>query len=162
MLLGGNFQFITGFSGGNYPLFTIKPSVAYFTGNRNAIGLSVGYNRSYTPLFVGGALKLNEWSFSVFDRKYFSIGNEEKLYFFLNSSFDYVTISRPDNNTVMDNLYNIAVSPGISYFPTRSVGIDLSVPGLSYSNTNEYLIFDAGLSNVRVGISILLNRKKKD
>lgn len=163
VLLGGDFQFLTGFKGGDYPVFSIRPSAAYFTGERNALGLSVGFSRNYGSTFLGESFKLNAWSFSVFDRKYFQIGTEEKVFFFLNSRFDYTTVSSPDDNVATGgDIYTIAVSPGLSYFPTPSVGIDLSVPGLSYSNANEYLVFDTRLSNVSVGISILLNRKKKD
>jgi hypothetical protein len=162
VLLGGDFQFLTGFNGGPYPVFSIRPSAAYFTGERNALGLSVGFSRSYGSTFLGETFKLNAWSFSVFDRKYFQIGSEEKVFLFLNSRFDYTTTSSPDFSSIGGDDFTVAVSPGLSYFPTKSVGIDLSVPGLSYSNSNEYLVFDTRLSNVSVGVSILLNRKKKN
>lgn len=165
MLVSGDFQFITGFKGGNYPIFTVRPSVGYFTGNLNALGLSVGFNRNYGYTFLGETFKVNQWSFSVFDRKYFRMGDEGKVFFFLNSRFDYIATSSTPNNSPInygDNNYNIAISPGLSYFPTKAVGIDLSVPGLSYSNYNEYLTFDTRLSNISLGISILLKGKKKD
>jgi hypothetical protein len=163
VLLGGDFQFSTGFNGGDYPVFSIRPSAAYFTGERNALGLSVGFSRSYGSTFLGETFKLNAWSLSVFDRKYFQIGGEEKVFFFLNSRFDYTIVSSPDDNIATGgDGYTIGISPGLSYFPTPSVGIDLSVPGLSYSNSNQYLVFDTRLSNVSLGVSILLNRKRKD
>jgi hypothetical protein len=120
VLLSGSLQLTKSGSGKGSTTYTINPSIGFFTGDRNALGISAGFGRAYNyDPFNGGIVEINDFSIGAFNKKYFEVGGEEKFFFFLNSYFQYTKTKSPNTSNSFSML---GVSPGFSFFPASNVG----------------------------------------
>lgn len=157
--IGGNFSFLTGFNGAaDEPKFSFDASAGYFTGNNNQIGLSVGMERLNYLLNTDKVLRIDLYTLSFYNTKYFPIGEERKFFGFLEGR---LTGFSDFSNAGFD----IGVSGGFSYFPVPNVGINLTLGSLNYTALEGLqsgeLSFNGSTSNTGVGVTFLLGRKKR-
>lgn len=123
---------------------SLVPSVGYFIDNNLAIGTGIGYqfDKSYNATAIN-SVKTQAFVVSPYARYY--AGSEQFKFFGQLSvpmSFGNTKVSTDSGNnyfkTGNNNSIGVALSPGIAFFPSKKVGIEFSVNGISYNdNTLE-------------------------
>lgn len=119
--------------------FSVVPSVGYFVDNNFAIGTGVGYN--YNKQVSENTLN-QAFVVAPFGRYY--VGLSEQFKFFGQLS---VPMAFGNNKIVNDNgdtgakvasttSIGVNIAPGFAFFPTKRIGIEVSVNGLGYNNLN--------------------------
>ncbi|MCX2476718.1 outer membrane beta-barrel protein [Pedobacter sp. MC2016-05] len=119
--------------------FSVVPSVGYFVDNNFAIGTGVGYN--YNKQVSENSLN-QAFVVAPFGRYY--VGLSEQFKFFGQLS---VPMAFGNNKIVNDNgdtgarvasttSIGVNIAPGFAFFPTKRIGIEVSVNGLGYNNLN--------------------------
>ena len=117
--------------------FTVLPSVGYFISNNFAIGTGVGYeyNKTVSEKTQDGAFKV-----APFGRYYVGLSDQFKFFGQLSVPLAFgelkATDANGDNSVKLGTTTKIGVevAPGFAFFPTKKIGIELSVKGLSYEN----------------------------
>jgi len=117
--------------------FNVIPSVGYFVDNNFAIGTGVGYNYDKKV----SANRLNEaFVVAPFGRYYVGLSDQFKFFGQLSVPMAF------GNNKVVDNngdtgakvgtttSIGVNVAPGFAFFPTKRIGIEVSVNGLGYAH----------------------------
>ncbi|KLT67373.1 outer membrane beta-barrel protein [Pedobacter sp. BMA] len=121
--------------------FSVVPSIGYFVGNNFAIGTGVGY--TYSKTVSGGALNRNQvgaFQVSPFGRYYVGLSDQFKFFGQLSVPMAFGTAKTVDANGDTGSKYasttsiGVNVSPGFAFFPTKRIGIEVSVNGLGYAN----------------------------
>ena len=119
--------------------FSIVPSVGYFVGNNFAIGTGVGYNYNKT---VSSFRENQAFVVAPFGRYYVGLSDQFKFFGQLSVPMAF------GNNKIVDAQGNVGaktetttnigvnIAPGFAFFPTKRIGIEVSVNGLGYSNLN--------------------------
>ncbi|MBB6272647.1 hypothetical protein HDF26_003104 [Pedobacter cryoconitis] len=138
--------------------FDLLPSAGYFVSDNLALGLGIGYSRNVTTsttsttYYVSPAVSYANYSLkettdyftvSPFIRHYVNIS--EKFKFFSqfsvpmkwgNRKSEFITknpaLDVIPNTKVKTTSVGVGLEPGFAYFPTKKIGIQLSVGGLSY------------------------------
>lgn len=119
--------------------FSIVPSVGYFVDNNFAIGTSVGYN--YNKQVSENTLN-QAFVVAPFGRYYVGLSDQFKFFGQLS-----VPMAFGNNKIVNDNgdtgakvasttSIGVNIAPGFAFFPTKRIGIEVSVNGLGYNNLN--------------------------
>ncbi|HLT09120.1 MAG TPA: outer membrane beta-barrel protein [Cyclobacteriaceae bacterium] len=119
---------------GNTQRYEIMPQVGFFVQDNFALGLGVGYSGSTEKNAMDIKSTVGEFAVSPFARLY---KGEGPLKFFgqLSVPMGWGTSKVDGNKTANTERYGAAVSPGIAYFPTEKLAIELSVKGLYYEHT---------------------------
>ena len=161
-LLGGNLELNTDKNDGAAKTdlnFSVVPSVGYFFTNNFAVGTGIGYEYAKTYNATTSA-KSTAFVVSPFLRGYKGINDQFKFFGQLSvpMAFGHNKIgdANGDNfvKTGNNNSVGVALSPGISFFPSKKFGIESSVNGISY---NDYRAEDAngnktgGSNNFNIG-----------
>lgn len=134
---------------GKQTSFDLVPSVGYFVKDNLALGLGIGYSevtftsndRSEFLLYQKN--KTDYFIVSPFIRHYVNISDQFKFFGQLSVPMQWgnekndVSNGNPTANYTPNSGYKtssvgVSISPGMAYFPTKRIGIQLSVDGLSY------------------------------
>ncbi|MGM9479030.1 outer membrane beta-barrel protein [Pedobacter sp. GSP4] len=119
--------------------FSVVPSVGYFVSNNFAIGTGVGYTYSKT---VSGATpnQIGAFQVSPFGRYYVGLSEQFKFFGQLSVPMAFGTVKAVDANgdtgakLGTTTSIGVNVAPGFAFFPTKRIGIEVSVNGLGYAN----------------------------
>ncbi|QIL38073.1 porin family protein [Pedobacter sp. HDW13] len=119
--------------------FSVIPSVGYFVSNNFAIGTGVGYTYSKT---VSGAVpnQIGAFQVSPFGRYYVGLSEQFKFFGQLSVPMAFGTVKAVDANgdtgakVGTTTSIGVNVAPGFAFFPTKRIGIEVSVNGLGYAN----------------------------
>lgn len=140
-IVGGNAAFDTNKSDADgaksNTSFKIVPSVGYFVGDNIAVGTGVGY--SYDKQV--GKLENQAFVVSPFGRYYANLSESFKFFGQLSVPMEFGTAKAVDaEGKVGDKVgsttnIGVALSPGFAFFPTKRIGIEFGVNGLSYNNS---------------------------
>lgn len=137
-MLGGNVSYqyskVDGVKGEKQG-YAILPQAGYFIQDNFALGLGLGYAGSTDKNDAGSKIVSGEFSVAPFARLYKGDG---ALKFFgqLSVPMGWGTNKVGGSKTGTTERYGVAVSPGIAYFPTSKIGIELAVRGLYYEHNS--------------------------
>ncbi|MFW0718829.1 outer membrane beta-barrel protein [Pedobacter sp. N23S346] len=123
--------------------FSIVPNVGYFVSDNFAIGTGVGYtsDKEVSENNINQAFKV-----APFGRYYVNLSDQFKFFGQLSVPMEFGNNKFVDNNgdtgAKISKTTDIGVNlaPGFAFFPTKRIGIEVSVNGLGYNNrkvTNE-------------------------
>jgi outer membrane protein len=125
--------------------FNVLPSVGYFIADNIAIGTSIGYN--YSNVGTASATgQREEFLVSPFGRYYTALGEKFKFFGQLQVPLAFGNVKDTDasgdagSKTGTSTSIGVALSPGFAYFPTKKIGIEFALNGISYNN---YRVEDA-------------------
>ncbi len=147
LALGGRINYsnekyeYTNSSEGKYTSFNLTPQVHYFIKNDLALGLSVGYSQYKEDKdYIG-----KEFSIAPSVRKYYNLGSQFKAFAEIAVPFYFGNEKDLDNNNKVttknydENGFGIYLSPGVAFFASKNIAIELQLDGLYYeSETREY------------------------
>lgn len=116
---------------GNKQGYAIVPQVGYFVQDNFALGLGLGYAGNTNKNAADIKTVSGEFTVSPFARLYQGDG---ALKFFgqLSVPMGWGTNKVDGDKVASTEHYGVAISPGIAYFPTSKIGIELAVRGLYY------------------------------
>lgn len=172
--------------------FYVNPSLGYFVADNLAIGVEGGLSlsKTITDRSSGGGFgnqffreeleeKTRMLSGGLFGRYYRFIGDKVALYGQLGGGYQntyFTNQLRQQGDTFsgsgrQEGIY-ANLLPGVVFFPTNKLGLELQLQGMSYSRltekrsgnssasdyTSSGFNFGFGLSSLRVGISLYLGR----
>ncbi|MCZ4245035.1 outer membrane beta-barrel protein [Pedobacter punctiformis] len=140
VILGGNVGFNTSkVDGANKAdvSFSIVPSAGYFVANNFAIGTGVGYtyNKEVSRLRQNEAFVV-----APFGRYYVGLSDQFKFFGQLSVPMAFgnnkIVDANGDTGAKVGSTTSIGVNvaPGFAFFPTKRIGIEVSVNGLGYNN----------------------------
>lgn len=139
-IVGGNVAFDTNKSDADgaksNTSFRIVPSVGYFVSDNIAVGTGVGYSYDKTV----NRFENQAFVVSPFGRYYANLSESFKFFGQLSVPMEFGTVKAVDaEGKVGDKLgsstnIGVALSPGFAFFPTKRIGIEFGVNGLSYNN----------------------------
>lgn len=165
-LINGSIGFSTNKSESNSPgfftttqksnYFSFAPSYGYFVDNNLAIGLGLAYTQikntlntfdvnSNSTLNNSQVAEQQAYSISPFLRKYVDVADKFKFFAHVNldmgfgeseNKIVYNSTSNTVDNTYKFTSYNVALSPGFAFFPSKKWAIDFSFPLLNYNKVN--------------------------
>ncbi|PST83484.1 hypothetical protein C7T94_13060 [Pedobacter yulinensis] len=139
VILGGNVSFNSTKAEGapkSDVSFQVVPSIGYFVDNNIAIGTGVGY--SYSKQI--GDTEDQAFVVAPFARYYTDLSGQFKFFGQLSvpmafgSAKDVDAAGEVGPKLGTTTNIGVALSPGFAFFPTKSVGIEFSVQGLSWEN----------------------------
>lgn len=119
--------------------FSINPTVGYFVSDNLAIGTGIGYNWSKNEEDKTNSTKFDAFQVSPFVRKY-SANGPVRFFAQLSVPMAWGTTTTEVNNVESKNKfesYGVELAPGLAYFPTSKIGIELKVRGLYYNYNNN-------------------------
>ncbi|RSK48093.1 hypothetical protein [Hymenobacter rigui] len=167
------------------------PSVGYFVADNLALGISAGaslnksqgyyyVNSPYGPTYVPTENKTRSLSGGLFGRYYKFVGEKFALYGQLGGGYQNIYTSGNTANGFprgADNRqegFYASLLPGIVFFPTNKLGLELTLRGATYNrltdkrdtsgsgievkNTTSNLDLGFGLNDLNLGISLYLGR----
>jgi len=117
--------------------FNIIPSVGYFVSNNFAIGTGVGYTYNKQ---VSGLIQNEAFVVAPFGRYYVGLSDQFKFFGQLSVPMAFgsnkVVAANGDTGAKVASTTSIGVNvaPGFAFFPTKRIGIEVSVNGLGYQN----------------------------
>lgn len=151
-IVGGNVAFDTNKSDADgaksNTSFRIVPSVGYFVSDNIAVGTGVGYSYDKTV----NRFENQAFVVSPFGRYYANLSESFKFFGQLSVPMEFGTVKSVDaEGKVGDKLgsstnIGVALSPGFAFFPTKRIGIEFGVNGLSYNN---YRLEDANGDKIK-------------
>lgn len=128
--------------------FNVVPSVGYFISDNIAIGTGVGYNYNKK---VSDKVLNQAFVVAPFGRYYVGLSDQFKFFGQLSVPMSFGNVKAVDGVTgdVGDKLgsttnIGVQLAPGFAFYPTKRVGIEISVDGLGYNN---YTVKDAATGN---------------
>lgn len=148
-MLGGNISYDiekVEDADGNTQQYSILPQVGYFVQDNLALGLGIGYHGSYQKMGTDDSSQ-GEFAIAPFVRHYQGDG-DLKFFTQLSVPMGWGTVHENGDKTHTSERYGAAISPGVAYFPSSRVGIELSVRGLYY----EYSSLEAE-NGSKVGVN---------
>jgi hypothetical protein len=141
ILLGGSVGFSTSKADGAKKSdfsFNVAPSAGYFISDNFAIGTGLGYK--YEKAVNAGYLH-QAFEVAPFGRYYVGISDQFKFFGQLSVPMSFGNIKDIDDVTgdVGDKVatsteIGVQLAPGFAFYPTKRIGIELSVAGLGYNN----------------------------
>ncbi|MDR2271614.1 MAG: porin family protein [Sphingobacterium sp.] len=119
--------------------FSINPTVGYFVSDNWAVGTGVGYDWSKNETNKDNSTKRDAFQVSPFVRKYSANG---PLRFFaqLSVPMSWGKTTTEETSVKSESKfenYGVELAPGMAYFPTSKIGIELKVRGLYYNHNNN-------------------------
>lgn len=170
IILGGNVGFNSSKAEGTSKSdvgFNMVPNVGYFLNDNFAIGTGVGYQ--YDKSVSTG--KQNEaFVVAPFGRYYVDLSNQFKFYGQLSVPMAFGTVKDVNYNgdtgakTGTSTNIGVNLAPGFAFYPTKRIGIELSVKGLGYEHAqfknettgaktkNNEFGLDANTFSPRIGV----------
>lgn len=128
--------------------FNVIPSAGYFISDNFAIGTGVGYNYNKQ---VSEKNLTQSFEVSPFGRYYVGLSDQFKFFGQLSVPMAFGNVKNVDDVTgdVGDKIgtttkIGVQLAPGFAFYPTKRVGIEVSVDGLGYNN---YTVKDAATGN---------------
>lgn len=137
--------------------FTVAPNYGYFISNNLAVGLGLSflYNKqtanstniiASTTVFSSQIYKQSIFVINPFLRKYVDVAEKFKFFGHLNGGVGYGTIEAKNeyNYTTTPTIsedkykvtsYNVALSPGFAFYPSKKWAIEFSFPLISYNKS---------------------------
>ncbi|WP_354302778.1 outer membrane beta-barrel protein [Pedobacter sp. UYP1] len=140
---------------------TLLPSIGYFVKDNLALGLGIGYSRltsqssEKTQYLLSQKNTTDYFMVSPFVRHYINISDQFKFFSQLSVPMKWGNLESatgttspavsvaPASNSKTTSI-GVNIEPGFAYFPTKRIGIQLSLEGLSYAwnktenkNSNE-------------------------
>lgn len=121
--------------------FSIVPSAGYFVSDNFALGTGVGYlyNKS-----VSGSTLTESIEVAPFGRYYVGLSDQFKFFGQLSVPMSFGNIKDVDDVTgdvgdkrATTTAISVKLSPGFAFFPTKRVGIEVSLDGLGYHSLTE-------------------------
>lgn len=139
--------------------FRVAPQASLFLSETTSLGVSLGYSSQKVGTGINEQ-KTDIFTYGVFARFYKSMG--DKFYLFLQPAVNFG--SGDINGTDLTN-FSVSVAPGLAYFVSEKVAVEMNFGGLFYTsqdldqtiNTENYGL-NFNLSNITVGASILLRK----
>jgi len=117
--------------------FSIMPQVGFFVADNIAVGTALGYSWNENENGAGLKNSNNAFSLAPFGRLYQGDG-PVKFFGQLSVPMAWGTTKVDGDKTGTTANYGVALAPGLAYFPTEKIGIELSVRGLYFdSQTTE-------------------------
>ncbi|WP_443939478.1 outer membrane beta-barrel protein [Pedobacter sp. MW01-1-1] len=160
ILLGGTVGFnstkVTGAAKANTD-FSIVPNVGYFINNNFALGTGIGYTNKKTP---SSMLKRDAFVVAPFGRYYVDLSSQFKFFGQLSVPMEFgkncATDLNGDNAVKLADVssFGVQLAPGFAFFPSKRVGIELSVSGIGYQEeTIKTVIGDLKSTTSTFGIN---------
>ena len=118
----------------------IIPNLGYFVSDNFAIGTGLGYSYSKTAFASPTGIN-NAVIVSPFGRYYAGLSDQFKFFGQASVPMAFGTVKAVDANgdaglkAGTSSSIGVALSPGFAYFPTKRLGIELALKGISYNNT---------------------------
>lgn len=119
--------------------FSINPTVGYFVSDNWAVGTGIGYNFSKSEENKDNSTKNDAFQVSPFVRKY-SENGPVRFFAQLSVPMSWGKNTVESNNTKLESKfenYGVELAPGLAYFPTSTIGIELKVKGLYYNHNKN-------------------------
>ncbi|GAA4176787.1 MULTISPECIES: porin family protein [Sphingobacterium] len=119
--------------------FSINPTVGYFVSDNWAVGTGVGYDWSKNETNKDNSTKTDAFQVSPFVRKYTAEG-PVRFFAQLSVPMAWGKTTVESNNVETKNKferYGVELAPGLAYFPTSKIGIELKVRGLYYNYNKD-------------------------
>jgi len=158
--------------------FFIQPLIGAFVSDNLVLGIFVNYENNsnesiYSDISNNSNNEMNAYTVGPFVRKFFPLNEKFALYGQGNIGFNHrSTRYEPEfvgttfGRTSKSNSLMAGLKPGIVFFATSKIGVDLSVQGLQYSigkvkNTSEsFSNLEAGfnLPNLNIGLNLYLGK----
>lgn len=141
-----------------------QPGAAYFLTRHIAAGIGLGFTHANSNF---NSYNANGWNGSVFAR-YYTTPQARFSFFGQLSAGAGVMNSKFQNSSSFTEIHTftnsyVAISPGINYFISRRVGIEVQFGSLGYYRTkesggfrNDDVRLDLNLSSVKFGINFKL------
>lgn len=120
--------------------FSIVPSVGYFVTNNVAIGTGVGYTYNKA---VSSSKQNEAFVVAPFGRYYVGLSDQFKFFGQLAVPMAFGTNKAVDANgdtgakLGTSTAIGVNVAPGFAFYPTKKIGIELSVNGLGYAHVEN-------------------------
>jgi len=133
----------------------LLPSAGYFVSENLALGLGIGYSRNINNItynsepavhyaYYNRKETTDYFMISPFIRHYVNISDKFKFFSQLSVPMKWGNIKSEDggNNPAADVISDskskttsigVGIEPGLAYFPTKKIGIQLSIGGISYA-----------------------------
>jgi len=112
--------------------FRIEPSIGYFFGNNIALGTGVGYSHS-----DNGGYQNSAFTVSPFARHYTMLSESFRFFGQLSVPMAFGTFNDPyTGNTLQKGKttsIGVGLAPGFAFFPTKKIGIEVAVSGLTFN-----------------------------
>ncbi len=167
--LGGNINYSnTEAPGFESSIFQLNPRGALFLNNTTSLGLNLGYLSNTTDQGVGEN-KLSTFSLGAFVRFHKNVS--DRFYFFLEPSVGFGTGTQENPAFANDfdvNTFNINLVPGILYFLSDKIALEMNMGGIVYSNNStegngldqdvDNFGVNFNLTNLTIGASIFLRK----
>ncbi len=124
----------------------IMPNAGYFVSNNLALGTGVGYQ-----LTKGSTSRTESITVSPFARYYAGLSDQFKFFGQASVPLAFGTVKAVDASgdvgakTGSSTSVGVALSPGFAYFPTKKIGIEFALNGISYTDTS---VEDAGGNDI--------------
>jgi len=129
---------------------TLLPSIGYFVKDNLALGLGIGYSRltskssEKTQYLLSQKNTTDYFMVSPFIRHYINISDQFKFFSQLSVPMKWGNLESATGTTspavsvapashAKTTSIGVSIEPGFAYFPTKRIGIQLSVDGLSYA-----------------------------
>lgn len=167
--------------------FNLTPTISYFVAENLALGLSASlsigqqqYTQYYSDYTGSRYANIEEksrgFSIAPVARYYKFLGDKVAIYGQLSAGYSNdKNVSKSSeagfNSTIRHgNGYGAALSPGIVFFPTEKIGLEVYLGGLGYSHAStklegfdyktvdNHFNFGFGISNLNFGAAIYLGR----
>lgn len=134
--------------------FSILPQVGFFVADNIAVGARLGYAWSEEKESSDDKYATSEFVVAPFGRIYQGDG-QVKFFGQLSAPMSWGTIKEDGDKTATTANYGVALAPGIAYFPTEKIGIELSVRGLYFeSQTSKNEATDAKTTVNNFGLNV--------
>jgi len=141
-------------NGSDAKSFAISPQASLFLSETTSLGLALGYSSRE----INGQ-DSNLFTYGAFARFYRNMG--EKFYLYLQPG---ITLGTGDSNGTDLSTFGFSVTPGIAYFLSDKIALDMNVGGFFYNSqdlggvdTNNYA-FNLNLTSFTMGASIFLRK----
>lgn len=142
VMLGGNVGFGTSKVEGAAKSdvnFSVVPTVGYFVSDNVAIGTGVGYtsNKKVSSNTLNQAFEV-----APFGRYYVGLSDQFKFFGQLSVPMAFGTNKYVADNGNTGDKYasttniGVTVAPGFAFYPTKKIGIEVSMNGLGYNHLN--------------------------
>lgn len=115
---------------------SIAPSVGYFVADNIAVGTAIGYGWSEDK--GANDLKTTQSVFQLapFGRMYTNNHSPVKFFGQLSVPMAWGSVENNDEKEASVASYGVELAPGIAYFPTSNIGLELRVRGLYFNNAS--------------------------
>ncbi len=148
ILLGGNVTFITQKGKSQITTketsFSVGPVFGFFVGNNFAVGVALSYDYNKTAPIIYSAtssqsgIKHTSYGISPFARYYVNISEPFKFFAELAAGGSFGKSEFKDANGIISpdkpeyTSYHAAISPGLAFFPSKKIAVQLSIPLFSF------------------------------